>query len=213
MVETRPATSGATPAVPRWGTAQHPHPLQRRLAVAGRAVRDRPRHQVLAREVVGVERMGGVGVGVELVDRHPLLLPELLVEIAPVGREVRAVVVPRRHGEVAHLQHVAGLGVLDPDRAGHDVDAWIAIALRNGVEDGGDALVHHQLGRVAGVMGDRLGLDQVAALHLQHRREGGVEIAPVHRLRRSGQVVQGAWRRGAAGFPGLADQRHSGPRW
>ena len=42
------------------------------------------------------------------------------------------------------------------------------------------------------MMGDRLGLDQVAAFDLQHRRQAGVEIAPVDGLGRRSQLVQGA---------------------
>ena len=115
--------------------------------------------------------------------------------MAPVGGEVGAVGAARRHAQIAHLQHVAGLGVLDEDRPGHDVDAGIAVGFGNLAEDGADALVHHQIGRVAGVMGDRLGLDQIAALDLQDRRQGGVEIAPVHGLGRGAEVMQGAGRR------------------
>jgi hypothetical protein len=44
------------------------------------------------------------------------------------------------------------------------VDAGIAVVLGDLGEDPGDRLVHHQVGRVAGVVGDRLGADQVAAL-------------------------------------------------
>jgi hypothetical protein len=140
-------------------TGRHPHAAQRRFTVAFGAVGDRAGDQVLAFEIVGIERAGGVGVLIQLVDRHPLLLAELLVQIAPVGGEVGTVVVARDHAQVTHLQHVSRLGVLDIDRAGHDMDAGVAVVLGNFGEDPGDRLVHHQVGRVAGMVGDRLGAD------------------------------------------------------
>ncbi len=52
----------------------------------------------------------------------------------------------RLHGEVAHLQHVAGPGAFDMDGAGHDVDAGIAVGFGNFAEDARDLLVHQQIG-------------------------------------------------------------------
>ncbi len=95
------------------------------------------------------------------------------------------------------------------DRAGHDVDPGIAVALRDLAEDRLDRLVHHQLGRVARVMGDGLGLDQVAALHAQRGRQGGVEIAPVDRLGRRLQLMQRCGRRFGPGLAVVAEKGHA----
>ena len=81
---------------------------------------------------------------------------------------------------IAHLQHVAGHRAFDVDRAGHDVHAGGAVVFGNRRVQIADRAIHHQVGRVAGVVGDRLGADQIAAVDAQRRRERGVEIPPVH---------------------------------
>ena len=96
----------------------------------------------------------------------------------------------RDHRQVAHLQHVARPGALDLDRPGHDVDAGIAVVLGDVAIELADRVVHHQVGRVAGMMRDRLDMDVIAALHLQRGREGGVEIAPVNRFLRGPQDME-----------------------
>ena len=167
------------------------HAFERFLPIAFRAARHGSGHQIFPRKVIGVERCGGISGLIDLIDRHPLLLAELLIEIAPIGREVRAIAVARRHAEIAHFQNVAGLGVFDIDRAGHDMDAGIAVRLRHLAEDRLYAGIEHQVRIVAGMMGHCLGLDQVAALDGQNRRDRGVEISPMDGFRRRGKLMQG----------------------
>ena len=119
------------------------HALQRFFAVAFGATCDRAGGQILAREIIGIERRGGIAGLVDLIDRHPLLLAELLVQIAPIGGEVGAIARARRHAEIADFQYVAGLGALDIDRAGHDMDAGVAVGLRHLTEDRLDTRVEH----------------------------------------------------------------------
>ncbi len=190
---------------------RHANAFKGRLAVAFGAAGDRAGDEVFAGEVIGVEGGGCLHIGVELIDRDPLFFAELLVEIAPIGGEVGAVGAARRHGQIANLQDVARLGVLDEDRTGHDVDAGIAIRLGHALEDRGDALVHHQVRRIARVVGDRLGADQIATFDMKDRRDGGVEIAPMHGLRRGLQVVQRAGRRDRPGLTGLTEKSHASP--
>jgi hypothetical protein len=64
------------------------HAGQCGLAVADRAIGDRAGNEVLAGKIVGIERAGGLGLRVEPVDRHALLLVEFLIEMAPVGRQI-----------------------------------------------------------------------------------------------------------------------------
>ena len=118
---------------------------------------------------------------------------------------------PRNAVEDAHLQHVAGLGALHIDRPGHDMDALplagaflIDLRVRRpgaaaidaflvlGPEE--DALgpgiaLHHALGVVIGVMGQRLDRDEVAALDLDPGLQRLREIAPMHRLGGGWQVM------------------------
>ncbi|EGY01264.1 hypothetical protein AZA_88828 [Nitrospirillum viridazoti Y2] len=166
------------------------HAGQGLLPVAFRAVGDLARHVVAAGKVVGIEGVGLLAHGVDLIDRHPLLLPHLLEQMAPVGRQVGTVAGAGRHLQVMDLQHVARLGALDINGAGHDVDARVAVGLGDFLEDAGHRLVHHQVRRVAGVVGDGLRLDDVAALDRQGRRLVGGEIAPMHSARRGRQQVQ-----------------------
>ena len=60
-------------------------------------------------------------------------------------------------------QRVAGLGAAHGDRSGHDVHARARVGFGDRRPRSPDAIVHQQVGRVAGVVGDRLDLDDVAA--------------------------------------------------
>ncbi|MCY1306981.1 hypothetical protein D9M68_855600 [compost metagenome] len=53
-----------------------------------------------------------------------------------------------------------------------------------------DGVVHHQVGGIAGMVGDRFGANEVAAFYGQGGRLGGIEVAPVDGLGAGGQVVQ-----------------------
>ena len=175
-------------------TYRNAHTLKRLLPVAFGAARYGSRNQVFPRKIVGVKCPSRVPVLVDLIDRDPFLLAELLIEVAPIGREIGAVSVAWRHAEIAHFQYVARLGAFDIDRAGHDMDARIAVGLRNFTENRLDTSVEHQIGIIAGMMCHGFGLDQIAAFHLQHWGQRGVEISPMDGFRRGGKLMQGGWR-------------------
>jgi hypothetical protein len=147
------------------------------LAVAVLGMGDLARDQILAGIVVGEQRLGLVAAFVERVDRDALLLAELFVEIAPVGGEVGAVPEPRDHREIAHFEHIAGLGAFDVDRTSHDMHAGISVVFRDVAIKLPDGVVHQQVGCIPGVMGDGLDMDVVAALDLERRRKSRIEIA------------------------------------
>ncbi len=54
-----------------------------------------------------------------------------------------------------------------------------------------DAVVHQQVGRITGVVGDRFDLDDVATSHRQARRLVTVDVAPVHGVRRRREATSG----------------------
>ena len=65
----------------------------------------------------------------------------------------------------------------DEDRTGHDVHAGPAVGHRYVAKQALYWLIHHQLRRIAGVVRDGLGPDQIAAAHAQRRGERGIEIS------------------------------------
>ena len=166
------------------------HPSQRGLAVAGRAIGDASGHEVFLGDIVGEHRRRLVRLSMQTINRNALALLHFPIQIAPVRREIGSIIQPRRHFEVAHLQHVAGHRAFDEDRAGHDVHAGRAVMLgdrRIQLPNGG---VHHQIGRIAGMVRDGLGADQIAARDAQRGRERGIEIAPMNIARTRRKVVQ-----------------------
>ena len=101
-----------------------------------------------------------------------------------------------RMSRIAHHQRVAGLGARAPSigpvmmctpgpRSASAMPSQIAA----------DAVVHQQVGRVAGVVGDRLDLDDVAAVDRRARRLVAVEVSPVAGAR--------AWRRACVHSGGI----------
>ena len=68
--------------------------------------------------------------------------------------------------------------------------AWRAVVLRDRRVQGADVGVHHQLRRIARMMGDRLGTNEVAAAHAERRRERCVEVSPVNVARSRRQIMQ-----------------------
>jgi hypothetical protein len=94
----------------------------------------------------------------------------------------------RLRAEDVHLQHITRARTSQRDRPGEQVRARPAL----------DARVHQQVGRVAGVMGERLDLHQVTRGHGQHRCEVGIEVTPVHGLRRRRQRMQARAHAGTA---------------
>ena len=148
---------------------------------------------------IGIKRAGVrlVGIVEDLVDRHDLArlrtAEKLVVVIAPPGRDrgaehaagmVRIAARARHDVEDAHLQHVAGLGVLHRDRPRADVHAKSfagAAAEHAGIHRTRAATIDvlpvpcpaehafsagiardHQLGLVGGVLRQRLDGDGVA---------------------------------------------------
>ncbi|MCY1288842.1 hypothetical protein D9M70_379040 [compost metagenome] len=180
---------GRDPGRAKMGAHRHAHTGKRRLAAAFTVVDHLAGRGQLAGIVEGIERMRGVGGLVQFVDRDPLFL-ELPVELPPVRRNVGPEAKARDHLQIAHLQHVAGPGILDIDGPGHDVHTRVAVIVRDLLVDRADGLIHHQVWRIAGVMGHGFGTDEVAAFHGQRGRLGGIEITPVDGLGAGGQVMQ-----------------------
>ena len=172
----------------------------------------------LRRPDVVVDRLGErLARGVELEDRDDLarlrLLDQIVIVKAPIRRDVGAETAagmtgaaarPRPHVENAHLQHVAGLGVLDRDRAGQQMhaDAFAGAADERPFGRAGaaarDRLVlarpvehalragiacDHPLVIVVGVVGQRFDGGAVARAQRQRRRDLLAEIAPVNGCR------------------------------
>ena len=74
---------------------------------------------------------------------------------------------------------------------GHDVHAGRPVGLRDGLPDRPHAVVHHQVGGVAGVVGDRFDRQLGAVVDGEHGLEGGIEEAPEAVLGRGGQAIHG----------------------
>ena len=127
-------------------------------------------------------------MGVEFVDGDAFD-GDLAVEKTPVRREVGAVRQPRCGLEDVDLQHVAGAGTVDGDRAGEQMRAGATVG--DAVEDVGDARVHQQVGCVAGVVGQGLDGHQVSRGDGEYRLQARIEVAPVHGRRRRRQPVDG----------------------
>jgi len=88
------------------------------------------------------------------------------------------------------------------------VNAGVTILLGDAVEYRGDALVHQEFRRVAGVVRHCLGADHIAAFDAQRGRQAGVEVTPMTSLGRCAQRVQRRFRR-AQGFGAFFGfQRH-----
>ncbi len=120
-------------------------------------------------EVVAEGRPSPLGdpvVAVELVDGDALL-PHAAVQQAPMRGAVRAVRVARGQGFDVHGDGVARAGTLDVDRPREDVNAGATLGFGDGVPDGVDIGIHHEVRRVPGVVGDGLELHRVAARHLE----------------------------------------------
>src|SRR5439155_5117336 len=117
----------------------------------------------------------------------------------------------------AYFQHVAGLGLIDVDRAGEDMRARALGAAHllvdvDGVLEhlargnaGAAEICHRIVGRVDAAVGDGVDLDGLARLDAQGRRDVGGEIAPHHRVgRRAQRGVGRAAGRDALGSGGPA---------
>ena len=127
------------------------------------------------------------GLSVEFVDRDAFDR-DLAVEKTPVRREIGAVRQPGCGLEDVDLQHVAGAGTVDGDRAGEQMRSGPTVG--DAAENVGDARVHQQVWGVAGVVGQGLDGHQVSRRDGQHGLQSRVEVAPVHGRRR-GQPVDG----------------------
>jgi hypothetical protein len=160
----------------------NPITIERRVTIASLGIGELARGQVFAGIVVGKKPFGLHAVHIERIDRNPLLVTELVVQIAPIRSEVRAVEQPRHHLVIANLQHVARTRPSDEDRSCHDVDAGITVRFGDVQIKLPDPLIHQQLWGVAGMMGNGLDLHEIAALDAQCRREAAVEITPMHGL-------------------------------
>jgi len=148
----------------------------------GGAVGDRAWDQVLAGKVVRVERLRRSRCWRRAGRSSPAPSRQTLCRDSPSWprgwSRRRSAASWRGSAPRAHRRP----GVLDPDRAGHD--GGRRGCGRPPAPRGKWSLTpasKHQLRRIAGVVGDRLGLDQIAALDPQRRRQRSVEIAPVHR--------------------------------
>jgi hypothetical protein len=97
----------------------------------------------------------------------------------------------RRH--VLDLDHerVTGRDALHRHRSGENVDPGTAVRFRDGVPDGPDAVVHQEVGRVAGVVGDGLDIDDRAGVDLDHRSLVAIDVAPVAGVGRGRERVRG----------------------
>ncbi len=144
---------------------------------------------------------------------------------------------PRLHVHDANFENVAGLGAADQYRAGADVHAEAlagTAAEQLAIDRAGAAAVdallvpgpekhafgagialHHALGIVIGVMGQRFDGDVVAGINLEPRLEELAEIAPMHGVGGGRKIVIGrlAWprlRRGRLDQRGAASRQGRG---
>ena len=179
-------------------THRHLDRTAERLAAFAIGLRDDPGDvvQLAGGEVETEQRSGDrteravVRLIGEFVDRDAFLA-ELLVEQTPVGGAVRSVRQPRRHRQQLDAQRVARLRSDDVDRPGHDVHARGPVRFGNSVPDRPDPVVHQEVRRVAGVVGDRLDDDLLAGLDLHDRSFVGVEVAPEARVGGRRQPLHG----------------------
>ncbi|MET4831468.1 hypothetical protein ABIF44_000875 [Bradyrhizobium japonicum] len=190
---------------------------------------------------IGIERAGVrlLGIVEDLVDGDDFArlgtAEKLVVVIAPPRRDrgaeyapcmVRIAARARHDVEDAHLQHIAGLGILHRDRTGADVHAESfpgaateharvhrtsaatidVLPVPRPAEHAfstGIARDHH-LGRVGGVLRQRLDGDGVARGDLDLRRQRAAEIAPMDATGLDREMVVPAFRgrpRLSAGTP------------
>ncbi len=183
-----------------------------------------PSGSVCGVQTIIVDRLGeGLARGVELEDGDDFarlrLLDQVVIVKAPGRRGVGAEAAPgmagvaaraRPHVEDAHFQDIAGLGVLDRNRAGQQMhaDAFAGAAhertfgrpraaARHGfvflgpVEHafGAGIVRDHALVIVIGVMGQRFDGGAVAGLQRQRRRDLLAEIAPLDVGGRNGEEM------------------------
>jgi hypothetical protein len=150
---------------------RYAHAAQCWLAPTCGAVGDAAGDRVFLGYVVGEFRRRLIRRAVDAIDRDPFALCHLTVEMPPVRCEIRAECQTRHHLQIAHLQHVAGHGIGHMDRAGHDMHAWRPIMLGDRGIKRTNIGIHHQIRRVTRMMRDGFGANEVAALHVQSRRQ------------------------------------------
>ena len=98
---------------------------------------------------------------------------------------------PWLHVKNAYHQCVAHFSTLHGDGSGEDVHARPPITLGDTGPDGANSVIHQQVWRIAGVMGDGLDFDGVAATYGESRRLVAIDVTPVDRVRRGRQMVMG----------------------
>ena len=113
----------------------------------------------------------------QFVDGDPFLA-EPLVEEPPVGSTVRPVGQARPHLQDLDPEGVAGSGTDDVDRPRHDVHARPTIGLGDPGPDRLDAIVHQEIGSVAGMVCHCLDPEFGAGCDGERRRDVRVEVAP-----------------------------------
>ena len=82
-----------------------------------------------------------------------------------------------------------GSGAAHRDRTGQDVNSGATIGLGDARPQRADAVVHQQVRRVAGMVRDRLDLDDVARVDLQHCWCVTVDVPPHAGVGRRVQAV------------------------
>ena len=194
----------------------HPH-----AGIVDRPMHDAVRIGLRRPDIVvdgACDRLAG---GVELEDGDDFarlrLLDQIVVVEAPGGRDVGAEAAPGMAGvtararadvEDADFQHIAGLGILDRDRAGQQMDAdpLAGAALERAFDRPGAAPHHrlllarpvkdalgagvagdHALVIVAGMVGQRLDRGAIPGTYRQGRRDHLAEISPVNGRGRDGE--------------------------